>query len=186
MMNVNWILSDRAFLDPGIDIASLKEIGSVWGSWRTWRAYQTDNVICHDFQKGHDLIKRCLQNYCNLYLPNENYIKLNKPSNVKIYEGDFVHDVESQEEIVVLHLAASVSDIVLMLGFDFGEPVALPDRLQEHRAHNYRHLVKQAIKNHSNTQWVLVDHEHSIMKDWKDLSNLTTDTLSNVLALLKN
>lgn len=184
-MNINWIFSDTLFLDPGIDVKTIKEVGSIWGSWQTWRAYQTDNVICNNFQKAGELVKRSLQDRCNFYIPNEHYLKLNRPERVMPYEGSFIHDIDHQEEIVAMHLASSLSDIVLMLGFDFSEPVKHADKLQEHRAHNYRHLVKQVVKNNTSTQWVLVDHEKPIMQDWKDLNNLTTDSLANVLQLAK-
>jgi len=183
-MNISWIFSDTLFLEPEVDLKIIKDVGSIWGSWRTWRAYQTDNVVCHDFQKADELIRRSLQTRCNFYVPNDHYLKLERPAGVMIYEGNFVHDVDHQEEIVAMHLAASVSDIVLLLGFEFGEPTTQSDKLQEHRAHNYRHLCKQAIKSNANTQWVLVDHNREIMKDWKDLGNLTKDSLSNVLTLI--
>ena len=44
-MNINWVLADQVVLDPTVDIDAMKAIGSFWGSWRTWRAYGTDNVI---------------------------------------------------------------------------------------------------------------------------------------------
>jgi hypothetical protein len=120
-MKISWVLSDRVELDPTVDIDKLKNIGAFWGSWRTWRAYQTDNVLCNDFNKADELLKRAFHAVCNLYIPNTHYATLNRPTGVKLYEGKFLHDVDHQEEIVALHLAASVTDIVLLLGFDFSE-----------------------------------------------------------------
>ncbi len=182
-MIINWVLATSLDLDPAIDIQNLKDIGSIWGSWKTWRSCQTDNVICHDLRKCQELIKRNFQQKCNFYIPNAHYISLDKPALIKVYEGEFQHDIEHHEDIVSMHLAASQADIVLLLGFDFTEPAILPDKLQQHRAHNYRSLAKQAMINNAQTQWVLVDHPGKVMKDWNTLDNLTVDTMSNVLGL---
>jgi hypothetical protein len=183
-MNISWVLADTATADPTMDVAEFKRIGALWGSWRTWRAFQTDNVVCHDQRKTDELIRRNFQNTCNFYIPNSVYLSLNRPDNVRLYEGAFVHDVDRQEEIVSLHLASSQSDIVLLLGFDFTEPTKLEDRLLEHRACHYRSLAKQVIKDNTQAQWVLIDHPDKVMENWSTLDNLTCDTLSNVLTLL--
>ena len=183
-MNISWVLADSATADPTLDMAELKRIGVFWGSWRTWRAWQTDHVICHDQYKANELITRNFQNNCNFYIPNSVYTSLGRPEGVQLYEGAFVHDIDGQEEIVALHLAASRSDIVLLLGFDFTEPIKIEDRLLEHRAHHYRSLVKQVINDNIQTQWVLVDHPGEIMENWDMLNNLTCDKLSNVLTLM--
>ena len=183
-MNISWVLADSATADPTLDIDELKRIGVFWGSWRTWRAWQTDNVICHDQYKANELITRNFQNNCNFYIPNSVYTSLGRPEGVQLYEGAFVHDIDGQEEIVALHLAASRSDIILLLGFDFTEPIKIEDRLLEHRAHHYRSLVKQVINDNIQTQWVLVDHPGEIMENWNMLGNITCDKLSNVLTLM--
>ena len=183
-MNISWVLADSAIVDPTVDMSVLKSTGPLWGSWRTWRAWQTDNVICHDQGKASELITRNFQTNCNFYIPNSVYTSLGRPHGVRLYEGAFLHDVDHQEEIVALHLAASQADIVLLLGFDFTEPVTLDNRLLEHRAHHHRSLVKHVIKGNEQAQWVLVDHPGEIMKGWDMLNNLTVDTLSNVITLL--
>lgn len=185
-MNINWVISDRAELDPTIPISQLKNIGSIWGSWKTWRSCQTDNVICHDMSKANELIKRAFHAVCNFYTSNENYKLLDSPSGVRIYEGNFQHDVDFQDEIIAMHLAASVSDIVLLMGFDFTENTTNPDKLLEHRAHNYRSLTKQVIKSNPNVQWVVVDHPSPFRKDLLELENLTKDSLNSVLGMLSN
>ena len=182
-MNVSWVLSDSAVLDPLQNIAELKNIGSFWGSWRTWRAWQTDNVICNDSVKASDLIRRDFQKTCNFYISNSVFQQLSRPDGVRLYEGTFTHDVDHQDEIVAMHLVTGTSDIILMLGFDFTELSSNPDRLQEHRNQNYRGLIRQTIKSNDHIQWVLVDHMGEIGKDMI-LDNLTVDTMSNVLKLL--
>jgi len=183
-LNISWVLADSAVLDPTQDLEPLKQIGPFWGGWRTWRAYQTDNVICHDMAKADELLKRAFQAACNFYIPNSAYVALNRPMGVKVYEGDFVHDLVRREEIVAMHLAASISDIVLLVGFDFAEQPKLSDRLQEHQVQHYRGLATQAIRDNADTQWVLVDHPGQPHPNMADLPNLTQDTLSGVFKLL--
>ena len=182
-MNIAWVLSDSTAFDPEVDIEQLKRLGSFWGSWRTWRGCQTDNVICNDLDKAGELIKRNFQADCNFYIPNGNYQILQRPAGVRLYEGSFTQEIDHREEIVAMHLAASMNDIVLLLGFDWSEPAKNSDKLAEHRANNYRYLIRQAIADNSHVQWVLVDHPEPIMKDLINLENLTTDTMESVLAL---
>ena len=183
-MKISWIFSDQTNLDPTIDIRQIKNIGSMWGSWRTWRACQTDNIVCHDLQKADQLIKQNFQAHGNFYISNSAFLKLDRPLGVKLYEGEFVHEVDCHEEIVCMHLAGSTSDIVLLMGFDLTEKPKLDSALAAHKFQNYRQLIKQAIANNKNTQWVLIDHPEEVCKTYKTLDNLTKDSLTNVLKLL--
>lgn len=180
-MNINLVLSNQAQIDPTVNINRLKELGSFWGGWQTWRSCQTDNVICHDLSKASELILRSFHTTCNLYLPESSYITLDRPAGVKLYKGTFIHDVDNQEDIVAMHLAATTSDVVLLLGFNFGEPTKLEDRLAEHRANNYRNLTRQVIVDNPTIQWVVLDHSNSFRKDLQQLGNLGQDTLINIL-----
>ncbi len=83
-----------------------------------------------------------------------------------------------------MHLAASVSDIVLLLGFDWQEQEKNPDKLIEHRAHVYRTMVKHVIEGNPEIQWVLVDHPGDIMKSMSKIPNLVKDTMDTALSLL--
>jgi hypothetical protein len=182
-MNISWVLADSATADPTVDIVELKQLGAFWGSWRTWRAWQTDNVICHDQNKADELIKRNFQNSCNFYIPNAVYTSLDRPNGVQVYEGAFVHDVDRQEEIVAIHLAATTSDIVLLFGFDLSELVPNADRLLAHRAQHHRNHIYQAIKDFDQVQWVVVDHTGDLDPNLVNLDNVVTDNLETVLAL---
>jgi len=113
-MNISWVLADLATADPTVDIAEFKKLGAFWGSWRTWRAFQTDNVVCHEQRKADELLQRNFQTNCNFYISNSVYTSLDRPNGVCLYEGSFVHDVDHQEEIVAMHLAATTNDIVLL------------------------------------------------------------------------
>ena len=180
-MNINWIMANGYVPDPTINLDQLKSCGAFWGGWSTWRACGTDNVICHDTIKAQELVQRAFHTTCNFYLPNSIYMTLGRPPGVQLYEGEFVHDLDNREEIVALHLTAGISDIVLLLGFDLSEVGLSEDRLQRHRQLNHRNLIRQAMKNNVQTQWVLVDHVGPVGKDFEELVNLTQDTLDNVL-----
>jgi hypothetical protein len=181
-MNISWVLADTCVIDPLVDIDTLKEVGPIWGSWCTWRSCQTDNVICHDLSKSRDLLKRNFQNNCNFYIPKTSWTTLDRPENVKLYEGAFVDEFRP-EEIIAMHLAAGTSDIVLLLGFDWSEREKNPNKLEEHKFQAYRSLVSHAISDNPDTQWVLVDHPAPVMKMFFKLENLTTDTMENCLGL---
>jgi hypothetical protein len=140
-------------------------------------------VLCHDLGKAAELLKRNFQTNCNFYIPNSIYTSLDRPAGVKLYEGAFVHDVDRQEEIVALHLAASTNDIVLLLGFDLTKLEPNPDRLKSHQAHHHRNLLRQTIKNYDHVQWVIVDHPDQLDANLVNLPNVSTDTLSAVLTL---
>lgn len=180
-MNISFVLSNQAHIDPTIDLARLKELGSFWGGWRTWRSCQTDNVICYDLDKCRELIQRDFHRTCNLYIPNSVYTTLDRPLGVNLYEGTFIHEVENHEDIVAMHLAAIGGEIILLVGFDFSEPIKLEDRLAEHRAVNYRNLTRQVIADNPQVQWVLLDHPKEFRKDLQDLANLGRDTFDNIL-----
>ena len=183
-MNINWVLSNSTDLDPTVNVTQMKDCGSFWGGWRTWRSCATDNVICHEVAKANELIKRAFHTECNFYIPRSNYDILNKPVGVKIYEGEFIHDVDNQEEIIAMHLSASTSDIVLLLGFNFSATDKNTDRLAEHRAHNYRNLTRQVIVDNPTVQWVAINHPGEFRTDLQDLENLSQDSLDNVLNML--
>jgi len=183
-MNICWVLADNTVLDPTLNITTLKDIGPIWGSWKTWRAYGTDNVVCHNQSQAVDLIKRDFQNTCNFYIHNDAYQFLNSPSNVRLYQGQFPDQIDNPDEIISMHLSASQNDIVLLIGFDWTKKPKLTDRLLEHRAHIYRTLVGHTIRNNPDVQWVLVDHAPDLIPDLVKLSNLTQDTFSNIVKML--
>jgi len=184
-MNIQWVLSDNLILDPAIDIMRMKRSGAFWGSWKTWRAYNTDNVICHDSNKAKELIKQAFQATCNLYIPNSVYKELSQPKGVRLYEGDFMgHNVNNQDEIVAMNLAASICDVVLLVGFDWSDSPKSKDKPEDITIQNYKGLVAQAIKSTPHVQWILVDHPKKIRKDLKKLSNIDKDSFDNVLSIL--
>ena len=183
-MRINWIIASGYQLDPTPDPDQLKSIGPIWGSWQTWRACATDNVICNDFSKSRELLDRSFQSVCNFYVPRRFYQDLGRPVGLKLYDGEFNQSVDYLEDIVALHLAASVSDIILLLGFDFGDIPTSEDRLQQHKIANWYGLIRSVISADPNIQWVAVDHPPKLDKSYQNLPNLTCDTMENALKLL--
>ena len=187
IMNIAWVLADDVLLDPSVNIAMIKMTGPLWGSWRTWRAYTTDNVVCHDMKRADELIKREFHKSCNFYIANSVYNSIGRPKGVRLYEGDFMgHDVDKQDEIVAMNLASTQADIVLLLGFDWGSQPDDPDKLKQARIRNYQGLVTQAIKSRPNVQWILVDHAEDTITQLSELPNLDKDTFINVLRILRS
>jgi len=185
-MNISWVVADDTFLAPDINIEQLKNIGSIWGSWKTWRSCQTDNVICSDIGKAKELLQRNFNNICNFYVPEDAYVDLDRPQGVRLFGGKFTFEIDHPEELIAMKLAASQNDIILLLGFDWTNKPKKTDRLEEHRAQNYRSGIKHAITDNPNTQWVLVNHNEILLNELKNLDNLTVDTLPNVLSMLSS
>jgi len=176
-VNISWVIAEGYQFDPVLDIDTIKDIGPIWGSWTTWRGCSTDNVICDNSSKVQDLIDRGFHKGCNFYIPNHIWQELKCPPGVQNYDGKFEHSMQHTDDIVALHLASNLFDIILMLGFNLVPMSTASDR------HYYGHTLS-VIKNHPDTQWVLVDHPVGLDKNFKDLPNLTCDTLENVLKLL--
>jgi hypothetical protein len=183
-VRVNWVVSSTYQLDPTADPEKLKLVGPIWGSWRTWRSCSTDNVVCYDFAKSRELIDRAFQAVCNFYVPRKYYQDLGRPVGLKLYDGEFAHDIDFPEDIITLHLTAASSDIVLLLGFDFGEIPMPDDRYQKHRLQNQHGLSRSVISSHDNVQWVLIDHAGELDKSYQNIPNLTCDKMENALQLL--
>jgi hypothetical protein len=184
IMRINWVFAEGYQLDPAVEIESIKAVGPSWGSWRTWRACATDNVICHDVVKARELLQRAFHAVCNFYLPQKSFADLGRPGHVQLYDGDYTQEVISIENIISVHLAASQSDIVLLVGFDL-RPLELPaDRMQQHRIKNYHGLLRSAMSNNAQTQWVMIDHGPDLDDAYRKLPNLTCDSMQNTLQLL--
>jgi len=182
-MEISWVLS-ADYSDPIVKPETLKEIGSTWGSWKTWRGYSTDNVLCADDTKAQDLIKRAFHSVCNFYIPEKSYITLNRPSGVKVFDGDFPTEFTNQEDVIAMHLV-SQSELVLLLGFNLQE-ITDTDPVAKHLNKNYEAAVRAVIKNNPNTQWIFIDHPEEMDKSFQKMQNITCDTYENVLQLLGN
>lgn len=180
-MNIAWLFAENTLVPPATDIQAIKDVAPIWGSWRTQRGYQTDNVICCDPQQATQLVAQGYSSICNLFIPQTTYEQLDRPQRIQAFGGEFLHEVDSKDDVVGMHLVASTADIVLMIGFDFGETV----NPTESRI-NYLGLAAQVAKDHSKTQWVMVDHPKELAQTFENFENITCDSLQNVLQLLQS
>lgn len=183
-MRINWVIAADCAEDVAVTAESMKAVGPIWGSHRTWRAHGTDNVVCHDLARARQLADRAFQAVCNFYVPKKFFVDLGRPLGIKLYEGDFDHQVNDIEDIVALHLAARNSDVVLLLGFDFSLPKSLSDRLQSHMIQHRHGLLRGAIASNPEVQWVVLDPARPLDSSYLSLANLTCDTSENALKLL--
>jgi len=184
-MRVNLVYAAGFQCDQAADtVKQLRDIGPAWGSWRTWKSCNTDNVICHDLVRARELYKRAAQAVCNLYLPQKFFQPMNRPSGVNFYQGEFLQETQDLEDIIAMHLAASRSDLVLLFGFDLATLLAQSDALVNHSMTNRMGLIRQVLVANADVQWVLVDHDRDLDPAFQTIANLTRDKLENVLQLL--
>ena len=178
-MNIAWLFAENTLLPPATDVQAIKNVAPIWGSWRTQRGYQTDNVICWDPQQATQLVAQGYGAICNLFIHQSVYNKLDKPEGVRVFGGEFVHAVDSYDDVVGMHLVASNADVVLMVGFDFTEPKTLTESRT-----NYLGLTAQVVRDHPKQQWVMIDHSNELAKPFAGQENITCDRMKNVLQLL--
>ena len=184
-MQVTWVFSAGYSPGPEVDLSAAKGVGPTWGSWKSWRACNTDNVICHDRAKARELLDRNFQTTCNFYLPKDHFQSLGRPSGVNLYSGDFSETIDDLEDVVAMHLVGHSSNIVLLAGFDLSTQEPAKDRLEQHRIQNRLGLMYRLFADTPKTQWVLVDHPKKLDKAYSKLENITCDTMESVLQLLK-
>ena len=178
-MNISWVISNTVRLPSGIDASQLKNVGSLWGGWQTWRSCQTDNVVCHDTTQAQLLIDTGFATKCNLYIPQALHVTLENPKGIMSYGGEFSHDIDNKEEIIAMHLASTASDIVLLLGFDW--PIPATESQTHHLGMTY-HVIQSTPQ----TQWVLINSKSAVPAELTKLDNFSTDVINNVFELLSN
>ena len=183
-MRISWVYSGGYSLDPSVDVNSVKQIGSTWGSWKTWRSCSTDNVICDDLAKNRELLKRAFQAVCNFWVPRRSYQDLARPMGVKFYDGNFDLEMQDIEDVIAMHLVSRSSDIVLLVGFDLSRPDPVEDRFEKHKIQNRLGSIRSVINDNPAVQWVLIDHERELDLAFQTLPNLTCDSMQNALQLL--
>jgi hypothetical protein len=161
-------------------VQAIKDLAPIWGSWRTQRSYQTDNVVCWNPEQAEKLVRQGYAKICNLYIPEPVYQQLERPKGVRVFGGGFDFSVDSVDDIIATHLVASVADVILMVGFDL-EAKTNPSASRN----NYIGILAQAIEGRGK-QWVVIDHHTDLAEPIQKLANITRDLLPNVLQLLGN
>ena len=184
VMRINLVYASAYQKPEKLTIDSIKDVAPTWGSWKTWRAYETDNVICHDLGHARELLQRSIQTTCNLYLPEKFYAKLSRPDRINFYSGDFVDDAQDIEDVVAMHLVRDSSDLVLLMGFDLANQAPVADPLLGRRIKHRLGLIRSCVANSESVQWVLIDHNKDLDRAFQGLPNLTCDSFQNMLQLL--
>lgn len=182
-MRIGWVIFAGHQLESGAGINIIKNIGSTWGSWRTWRNCLTDNTICHDHAQCQNLLESGFEQRCNFYVPRSFYQTLTNAVGVKAYDGNFDKPIDNIEDIIAMHLCASGNDLVLLLGGDFGTPT-IADEAQRQRTVDRHGLLRGAALSWPKVQWVAIDHAMELAPAYQNLSNFTSDKMKNVLELL--
>lgn len=176
-MRVTWVVNDDYDPDTTIGSHRMKEIGSIWGTSKSWRKCSTDNVVCVEPTVAADLVKRAFQAVCNLYVPSTIFADIGRPKGVKVFEGALESGTARKSLVAALNLTAPLSDTVLLAGFQIGEPQTDADRL-------FLSSLKKVISKYSTVQWVALDTTDSPAAVLSGLPNLWFDTSENVIALL--
>lgn len=183
LMKVSWVLSQTIhhdFADPTV----IRSIGPAWGSWQTWKSYKTDNTICTDLSEAKALMQRAFHAVTNFYVPRDFYAELGRPIGLKMFDGQFKGPAhKNKDDVVALNLTAQTSDIVLMLGFNM-PPVNTTDKIEKAIEEAYQLNVRAVIRDNPTVQFVLVNYEHDLAPVFKELENVTQDTLESVVDLL--
>lgn len=176
-MNISWILAEHAILPANVSPNTLNSVAPIWSSWRNIRSYKADNAVCYDSNRAKQLLDLDWHQLCNLYVPTDLQQKTKK-SPVYAFGGTFDQDIVSHDDIVCCHLAASNNQVVLLLGFDLTKHNTKPSQIL------YADLMYTTIETYPNTQWVLVNHSNDLQDRFRSLTNLTCDSMDNVLNLL--
>ena len=179
-MKTAWIVAAAATArrDWGDWPQQMKDVAPIWGSWKTWMTFGTDNVICHDLQQSRNLMGRAFHAVCNFYVYQEIYQELGSPRRVMAYDGQWGRTCSDIEDIVAMHLVQHHTDLVLLLGFDLA-----PIRTVDDDARDRKGMIL-SIMGQSPAQWVAIDHNDQPDAAFANLANFTRDTMPNVLRLL--
>lgn len=177
-MNIAWVLAEHSLLPADVPNDLMRQLAPIWGSWRNIRGFGVDNAICYDSAQSHRLLDQGYADLCNLYVSLEVKKDVENPR-VKVFGGSLDFDIDSRDDIVSLHLAASTNQIVLLIGFDLAEIKNSTQKRQD-----YLELVYQTMNQYPGVQWVVVDHPQPLWSKLQGLSNITCDSMTNVLNLL--
>ena len=173
-MRLCWVVAGASEAYAPDKLQKIKSLGPIWGSWKTWRTWRTDNCVCHNDATAHKLLQKNFQQVANLFVPSSVHKTLPPSANVLAYAGNLEHAFDNIEDLVAMHIAAEHSDLVLLIGFDFG--------LQKKFSKEYYGMLRGTIISHD-VQWLAIDQD-KFADPFSSLSNLTSDKLDKVLQYL--
>jgi len=183
-MNVVWVIS-QDIPNNLINPATIKDTGTSWGSWKTYSMYKTDNCVCSSSHEASALVHHSFHNKCQLHITKESFIELNRPEGVILFDGKFGNQaISNKDDIVTLNLIAGTADLVLLVGFNFKPLLNTDEEWERNSRAEYYFNMREIIKAHSSTQFVLVDYRHELASWVQELDNVTEDTVESVKSLL--
>lgn len=174
-MKISVVIANRTVIDPTINPENLKAIGETWGSWHQWHQSHPQNVLCHSVEQATKFVENNFHTACKLWTHERAFG--GKRPDVYTYGGDFVHEIPDPEEIVALHLATSLSDIVVLVGFDW-ETLHTTDSVQLHQRMVRDDLIQKIVEQRPSVQWVITS---DVPESLNKLPNVMSDTLQNIL-----
>jgi len=184
-MKLRWVLSEE--IPNNLDISIVQDVAQIWGSWKTWKEYKTNNCICTDTAKAMDLLKHAFHALTNFYIMQDSYTKLGSPQNVKLFNGSFKNNnISNKDDIVALNLATIDADIVLMSGFNFSPLLSSQDDISRMAREEYYFNIRELMKTNSNVQFVLIDYMQELASWAQELENLSFDNMNSVKSLLSH
>ena len=179
-----WMV--RKDYDPGQHIGHerMKAVCAIWGSWQSWRTCATDNIIVEDFADARRLLDRELHTRTNMWTHEENFDLLGRPDTLSLHNITIDKSLRDKNDLVALALSAARHEIVMCAGFDLTFDDAETDRLERHEQKRFLSAVANIAKGFDQTQFVFIDLPGEPAENFEGLSNVTRDSMDNVLALV--
>jgi|ETNvirnome_6_100_1030635.scaffolds.fasta_scaffold06114_6 hypothetical protein len=197
-MNIAWVLSQSITLkDASIDPKVMGDIGPIWGTWESWKEFQTDNVISTNIELSQQLVEKAFHAVCNLWVDEQHFEYIGSPKKVHTFK----HNIKGHfgpagknftpANIINLELASRAYDLLVVVGFDIYTPhsrtdLAVDGREVRDSKHRYLMQLIKIIKKNPNVQYVFADVVpcKNVYKPFKQLENFTVDSNDNVVKFL--
>lgn len=182
-MEYCWLVHKDYNPESTIGVDKMKEIATMWGSWKSHRLCQTDNCIVEDLKDATSLIKRGFNLTTNLWTHEENYIPLERPEALSIHKIGIDKDLIDRDDLVALALAGARYDLVMVVGFNLSATES-KDKLEIHEHKRYLSAIANIVRGFNQTQFVFIDLPDDPAENFTGLENFTCDNIQNVLTLV--
>jgi len=176
-MRVNWILGIDAPVLDSATVEGMKDVAPIWSGTSRMQPGVADNLVCHDLIRGELMLRKRYDMIYNLYVTHR-LQNLGIDSQASYYQGQFDGAITAIEDIICLHLVASISDLVILVGFDLETQAAAPE---SEAKRNRLGMIRQLMTNDQDLQWILVQDASGLDPAFGDLPNVSCDALENVL-----
>lgn len=178
-MKISIVFANQTWVSPLIDLGKLRHVGMIWAAWNQWHQLFPHHTVCHDMTRAKELIAGGFHRRTELFIPETAFNALNKPKGVKMYGGEFLHEISRPEELIAMFLASATSDIVVLVGYDWTVPTP-NDTLEAFAVENRMRVIQDAIRGAPNVQWIVVGE--SVPEQLKEFENVDHDTLENIIS----